>query len=489
MVKLSHFALIGVALCALFAQGLYAQGTQAQREEVERLFENSPDQRPGGSQPSDLYPIEWDEEELPAQLDRRKEFTWAFGGWARASFTSFDTPLDTDRTLRDLDVRAWADVNLFQHHQFYARFRTFYTDYNSGDAPGQRDDEWQALRVDQLFYQGSLARALGMDNNVDLDVTVGRQFMVLGMGAALTNVVEGVRASGRMGEWGGDLIAARTIHYYPDFDPTTPEQDNESDRLIFAANAWTTVLEGRKMYAYWLAQMDLNQYEVPGQAWDYNSHYFGLGTQGNIPLEGLAPNTLSYRSEFILQLGRSQAFAGDREDIFAWAWMNDVYFLPGDMLPFTSRGVLSWHFGSGDQDRSNQLGTIGGNRPATTDSAFNYLGFVNTGYVLAPRLTNLHMLRANFEGQVLKDYHPWVRELKVGSALYVFFKHHQDAPATDFTSNESARLLGTEMDFYVDYSAASDLDVQLRYGIFFPGNSYARRKARNFFSLSVSLSF
>jgi len=491
MAKLTRFALLVALAQVAFGASLYAQGTQAQREEIERLFENAPDQAAGNSRPSDLYPIEWDEDELPATLDKRKDFTYSFGGWARATFTTFDTVLDQDRTLRDYDVRVWADLNFQQHHRLYTRLRSFFTDYNTGDAPGGKSDNWQRLRVDQVFYEGQIARVLGMEADTDLNVIAGRQFISWGMGAALTNVVEGLRVNGRKGEFGGEFVLAKTLHYNPDFDASTPEPDNESDRLFVGFNAWTTALDGRKVYAYWLLQSDLNKYEQGQQAWDYNSQYYGIGTQGSIPLEidGLAPNAFSYRSEIMLELGRSQASGGGRENVVAYAWMTDIFFLPGDALPFESRAIFSYYFGSGDQDRADQQSTIGGNRQGTTDSAFNYFGYVSTGYVLAPRLTNLHMLRANFEGQVLKNVHPWVREVKAGSAFYLFWKHHSGTTATDFTSNEDARLLGTELDFYVDYSAATDLDIQLRYGIFFPGSSYVRRKARNFFSLSMSLSF
>lgn len=449
-----------------FTGATLAQDTRSTREEIERLIDQAPTQR-GKSNPTDgPWDQPWKEEDLPASLLERRDFLWDVGGWAKASWTTFDTVFGKDTTLTDYDARAWLKLGYTENQTLYSRFRTFYTSYNTGDSPTGDDDDWQSFRVDQLFYEGRWARTLDLDPSIDLDLTVGRQFFFIGKGLVLSNVLDGARFDARFGPCGGMLMAAQTIHFSPDIDPTVPEDKRESDRNFFGGHLYTTALFDRYFYAYGMAQVDRNHYNDGAQSWNYYSNYFGIGGDGGIPIPGLRENELSYGFEFMFETGRSAADGTtDEEDISAFGWLLDINWLPGDLLPVPTRFVGSYYFGSGDGDRSLQLGTVAGNTPGTEDKALNYFGFANTGYSLAPRLTNLHMFRLNGEARLIEkgDFYRYTRELKVGVSLYSFYKHHQNALITDFTSSENSSYLGTEIDTYIDWIIFSDFDISIRH--------------------------
>ncbi len=488
--KQSLFYVFLLCTCLTFGQLLYSQDTRQQREEIERLLDQAPEQK-GLSLPSDLYPIEWDDEELPADLEHSRMMLFDIGGWLRSTYSSFDTASDTDRSLRDYDLRLWTSFDFSKNHKVYGRGRSFLSDYNKSDSPNGKDENWQRFRVDQLFYEGQFAQSLGFDKSVDLDLTLGRQFFFLGKGAALSNVLDGGRLDIRSGDFSSQLLIARTLKHSADFDPTVPEDRDESDRFFAGLNLQFPMMPGRRAYTYFLAEIDNNNYQQGGQGWDYEAYYAGFGSSGDIAIEALPPQMLAYSAEVMIQFGRSTATGTTHEEsISAWGIFTDFFVLPGDLLPFPSRGVVSYYFGSGDQDRTLQLGTVGGNRKGTRDNALNYFGYVNTGYQLAPRLTNLHMIRLNFESTLLEDACRWTQSLKLGVAFYNFFKHHDDgATITDFTSNRGGRYVGFEADIYLDWAVVSDLDIGARYGLFAPGDAYEREDIRNYVSVFATLSF
>lgn len=485
---LAGLVAIGIAMAA----GLPAQDTRSQRDELERLFQNAPDQR-GVSQPTDVPFSERGERFKPAPLGEKRDFLWDVGGWTRGTLSMFDTAFGYDNTIKDIDLRLWGDVKLYENHRFYARIRSFYAHFDSPTP----SDNWQNVRGDQLFYEAGLARMFGWSQTKDLDLTLGRQFFFMGKGLALANVLEGARLYGRSGDWELEALAAQTIRHSPDFDPSLPVAGNYSNRMFFGGTLSTYALLDRKFYAYGLAQMDNNDKTgtlanpASPQAYTYDSMYFGFGGEGNIPLGGLRANELGYSAEAIIQTGNSMANGtATEESISAFAFLADIFWLPGDKLPFPkSRVIFGYGFGSGDPDRGDQNSTVNGNTAGTDDTAFNYFGYANTGYSLGPKLTNLHFFKLNFEGTFIEDAGPWTREFKAGATVYAFFKHHSNEVISDFTAIRPNGWVGTELNLYADWAVTSDLDVGLRYGAFLPGDSYSISKSRQYLSVFMQLAF
>lgn len=498
-------SLILVALSVGFAVALPAQDTRQQREDIERLIDQAPNQGSGSvSSPGDTPFSEGTYE--PAQRDREIPLLWDVGGWGRMTYSSFDTPFGKDTTLRDYDLRVWGKLEYKKNHQLYARLRSFYTDYNTNDG----DSNWQNIRGDQIYYTGKIARMMGWKEKVDFDLSVGRQFFYIGNGAALANVLDGARAYYRNGMTNMELIAARTVKYTPDFDPSVNalQSRNESDRFFYAITASTRAFFERKFYGYVLTQVDENNKSTPGQSYDYNSTYLGIGSEGALPIPGAGANEFSYKAEFIQQFGKGAAQGTtQKENINAQSLMLDFYWLTTDRMSewlglprLTSRFIFSYYFGSGDADRSQpiapgsaikgpQIGTNPGNKLGTNDSAFNYFGFVNTGYSLSPRLTNLHMVRMNYESSLIERPSTWNQALKAGFSYYLFWKHHKEAIVSDFTSVQNSAFVGSEFDAYVDWSPTNDLDLGARFGYFMPGDAYSQDDGRAYVSAFLSLSF
>jgi len=485
----TRWMMAALVVSAMFgAATSHAQDTRGQREELERLFDTAPSQR-GISKPSDEPFSERGQAFKPAPLGEKRDFLWDVGGWGRATYSTFDTQFGRDSTIRDIDIRVWGDVSLYKHHRAYGRLRTFHA---SGDS-----DNWQSLRVDQLFYEGQVARMLGWSETADLDVTVGRQFFFMGKGLALANVLEGVRVYGRSTDWEFEGVAAQTIKYSADFDSSLPLTKNQSKRMFLGGTVSKWVWEGRnKFYGYALAQIDNNDLTgtlanpAANQAYTYDSTYFGLGSEGALPIPGARANELGYSVEAVMQTGSSIANnTSTEESIRAFAFLADIFWLPGEKLPFPSRMIFGYGFGTGDPDRQNQNGTLAGNTAGTDDTAFNYFGYANTGYALGPKLTNLHFFKVNFEGTFLQNAGTWTKELKVGATVYSFFKHHSNEVISDFTAIRPNGWLGTELDLYADWAVSSDLDIGMRYGAFLPGDSYTISKARQYLSLFLQLSF
>jgi hypothetical protein len=473
---------VGVVLAAAVAAPVaFGQNTRSQGDEIEKVFAQRKES--GRAVPSDLGFSPEADKYVTAPLGTKKDLVWDVGGWVRSTFSTFDTQLGFDRTLKDFDLRVWGEVKYHDNTKLYARVRSFFADYNSGDSPSGHDHDWQRLRSDQVFVENQIARIAGLDAKYDLDLTLGRQFFFMGKGVAMASVLDGARLFARSGEWQADFMAAKTIHNTPDIDATVPETDHESDRLFAGGIVSTTAFGERRFYLYALSETDQNGYKTGTQSFDYNAFYLGFGAEGGINIGGFKPNELGYSAELVVQSGKSNATGSAKEEsILAYGLLADFFWLPGDRLPFKSRGILTYAFGSGDADRGLQLGTVGGNRAGTKDGAFNYFGYVNTGYSLSPRLTNMHMVKANFEGSVAES-------VKLGASLYGFFKHHVAASITDFTAVKRGRFIGAELDVYLDWSVASDLDVGIRYGAFKPGGSYSQKDQRNYLSLYASLSF
>jgi hypothetical protein len=265
---------------------------------------------------------------------------------------------------------------------------------------------------------------------------------------------------------------------------------------FFGATVSTSAFLERRFYAYGLIQIDNNDLSgtlanpAAPQTYRYDTFHFGIGGEGNIPLPGLRANELGYSAEMIIQGGKGVANNSTVEEtISSYGFLADIFWIPGDRVPFLTRMIFGYGFGSGDPDRQSQVGTLAGNTAGSNDTAFNYFGFVNTGLVLAPKMTNLHFFRVNAESTLLRDAGPWTRELKVGTNIYAFSKHHSGAGITDLTAIRPNAFIGTEIDFYADWSVASDLDVGLRYGAFFPGDAYTVSKVRQYLSIFFQVAF
>jgi hypothetical protein len=142
---------------------------------------------------------------------------------------------------------------------------------------------------------------------------------------------------------------------------------------------------------------------------------------------------------------------------------------------------------SGDKDRLDAANTFGGNRTGTDDHSFNTLGYVDTGLALAPNLSNLIVARLGgstfpFPGR------GGLGRLRAGAAGLLFFKIDSDA-ALNIPSKDDT-FLGGEIDVFADWRIASDVSMNVRYGVFLPGEAACcPDDPRHFFYVGFNYAF
>ena len=147
--------------------------------------------------------------------------------------------------------------------------------------------------------------------------------------------------------------------------------------------------------------------------------------------------------------------------------------------------------------------TTGGNFAGTDDLNFVQFGFAQTGFSLFPRLSNIHVFKA---GASFYPFEPFVgdktwtktfKNFEVGSAFYVYRKHHHQGitsdprVATSVGLGNTNSVLGSELDVFVRWRVVSDLSFSLNWGYFMPGDAYddSVDEKRSFLSAGATFTF
>jgi hypothetical protein len=292
-----------------------------------------------------------------------------------------------------------------------------------------------------------------------------------------------------------ELIAGVTPVRTVDFDLSRPSFDHNTRRGFYGA-LLTAHLGTHRPYVYALLQRDYNKQDgriVDGRLvrFQYDSYYLGAGSTGGIT------DRLAYGAEVVFEGGStySSNFAEDqgavvsapqgKDNIRAWAAdLRLDYLFPG---PRRARLSAEGIFASGDPDRLTTSGTVGGNRRATDDHAFNSLGLLNTGLAFAPEVSNLLALRVSASTLVVPDVELFSR-LQVGTDLFLFAKMRQGAPINELTDDDD-RYLGFEPDLFINWQITNDVSFALRYGVFFPGSAIPDDNSRQFFYAGITYAF
>ena len=150
--------------------------------------------------------------------------------------------------------------------------------------------------------------------------------------------------------------------------------------------------------------------------------------------------------------------------------------------------LLQYMYGSGDPDRQSTTDALAGNQAGTDDHGFLSFGFVQTGYSLFPRVSNIHILRIGGTLRPLESV-DWLHKLQVGVFGYLYRKAQSESPISDSRAFLDDADIGKEVDLTLRWRIYSDLGFSLNYGCFFPGDAYQETKARNFLSLGMTYSF
>jgi hypothetical protein len=431
------------------------------------------------------------DEQVPTS--KRALFDW--GGWFRSSYWYLDEKVgrgpddrDGSRGLRRQQLRLWGDLNIDQAHEFYARGRLDYLDWNHGSSLDHNDSDWEGADLERGWYRFQLSQWLNgrgeAPGNFDFSIKAGRQYVEFGTGLALAVPLDAVLASAYYQDWQLTGLLAQSIPSSKNIDRSVPDNREES-RNYWGLQLNYAGLPDHTPFVYYYSQDDQDAGIVrEDQTFGYDSQYVGLGSRGKF-----FHRDLQYSCEMVGEFGKSYAFSDepDRQNIHAWAFDSELRYLVPDK--HLSQVSLEYLLTSGDSDRDNSpTNTIGGNRVHTVDTSFSGWGFRDTGLVLAPRPTNLGAIRLGASTFPLNEYKTLER-FQVGSNFYIYHKQQAGGAASDTLSTENDSFLGSEVDLFANWQITMDLAWEVHYGVFMPGDAFRSQQAWQLFFTGITLSF
>ncbi len=430
------------------------------------------------------------EEQLRVRMDqqaldlRQREFDT--GGWGTFGFFNFDDADNVNKTLRQYQLRLWAGANLSGVHRAYVRYLIGWDDWNSGQHSKGDSNECTLERAwYQMSVSGLMRQLSGEAPPFSLNVKVGRDFATIGSGLVLSMPLDMVQIEYLGSQWEAMGLLGKTVSFTKNIDPSERVY-SQQDRCIFGGEVAYRGFSHDRPFAYILFNNDHSSPKGTDvfQSYGYDSRYVGIGSTGSLGI----PN-FRYVTELAYEWGRTYGSGvkdGSRDDICAMAYNLMVeYFFRVATRP---RIMAEYIWGSGDSDReSSSLSTLGGNRPGTTDNAFNAFGFRDTGIAFAPEVSNLHIYVLGASFFPLESVRMF-NELEVGTKAFIYNKS-TSGPISDTSADATSRWVGWEWDIYADWRITSDLAWTIRYGFFQPGSAFSDRQCRQFLYTALTLSF
>jgi len=419
------------------------------------------------------------------------------GGSFRFGFYGIDTPRSEQQWLQQPDLRLFILAELDGAHRFFGRLRFQYNQWDFNDArtfgPDTNDEGWQNPIGEIYWYQFDLAGLMASQGesirDFNIQIKGGRQYYIWASGLVLSNYLYAAQADITLGDFVATGMYGQTAgHDTVDYDTSRPGFDYNTARQYAGGKLEYRGFSGHRPYAYYLTQQDGNagQQTViqPGvlggvpTTYKYDSNYLGAGSIGSF-----GPNII-YRAEFVQQFGNTLsdplnrnpvfnpvtlagqplAMAQQKTSISAQAGLFGLTWLARDESDF--RVDLQFVMGSGDPDRLDSGTTFGGIAPRNVDRGFNSNGYVNTGLALAPAPTNLIVPSVGVSFAPLAGI-PMFKDLRYGVTAYLFNKTESHAPISVLT-RPGVPFIGGEFDQTLDWRISSDLNLNLRYGIFLP---------------------
>jgi hypothetical protein len=421
--------------------------------------------------------------EVPADAEISERLLLDYGASLRTGLYSIDDAESESHVLRQYDGRLWLRADLDGVHRFFGRLKFTYDDWNHGDDfDGQGDDLREPIG-ERWWYEFNLRglkqATAGETPPWNVDLKAGKQFVQFGSGLALSSAL--IAGQLELEAYGAsvDLLYGETPpNDVVDFDASRPSFDTNTKRTFYGAQL---ELRGGSCvpYVYGLVQRDHNDrdftfYGANGLLYptnySYSSEYLGAG------LHGTLDPSLAYQSEFSLESGRGlsspigpngQPVGQTEEPIHAWAVEGELAWLAHDLRQ--TRCELELIVASGDDDRLDSADTFGGNRSGTTDTAYNSLGFAQTGLAVTPDPSNLITTRLGTATNPFAARGDLLAKARLLVDLYAFVKLDPNAPISVPTDDH--RYAGTELDFGVDWPLLSDVTLNVRAGFFLPGNA------------------
>lgn len=446
------------------------------------------------------------EEQIRLQFDESLPYSqkllFDWGGWYGINFILTDDGYNSSRTLRRHDFRLWGSINIDDGiHRGYVRMKMLYDDFNPGDSYTGNEDDLIGPNLDRGWYRFDFTKAISKYTELTLPfeaaVKLGRSYTIIGTGLALSDVLDGIFIEGKIGEFDINAIFAKFPHSRRDLDSSRPNYTN-TRRYFYGIEVVYNGLENHKPFFYYLWQRDKMHDSDPSMyiiSWDYDSEYLGFGSTGQIT------PYVRYSAELVYESGRTYGYPDvndpyqyanaryHRDDISAWAWDILLEYIP----PRKNQLHLSieYIFATGDPDRVySPTNTYVGNEAWTKDLSFNGFGYRDTGLVLFPNITNIHIWRLGASTYPFDESGSEIlKNLEIGTNWFLYHKHRSKAAISDTLATVQSGYIGWEMDYFLNWRITSDFAWTARYGVFFPGKAYEDKTTRTFFLAGFIWSF
>jgi len=437
------------------------------------------------------------DEQLRASLDQfdpeTRENSVDYGGWLNVAFFNYDDAVArTERQMQRYEARVWASMNLAGVHKFYVRGLASYDDWAGG-----RHGDYETS-VERAWYQLNLTKLLqgsgGQRPPMDVKVKLGRDFTKIGTALVLSTTLDQARVDVAFGDWELMGFIGHTLRDSWNID-NSPAVANRQQRWISGAQLTYRGWSKHRPFVYFMHNDDntdpSGSVAVPGQKYEYNSDYIGIGSTGTL----CVPN-LRYSVEGVAEFGRTYSRPdfdlnpGQTDNIRALAFNAMIEYLFVD-CPTRPRVGFEYLYASGDSDRAtNPIGTDGGNRGGTADYGFGAFGFRDLGIAFSPEISNINVYAINASFFPLEHIEMF-EKMEIGTKLFFYNRARGAAPISDPTTTSQAEATGFEMDFFCNWRIASDLAFTMRYGSFFPSHAYdgGDKSARQFLYGGVVFSF
>jgi len=419
------------------------------------------------------------------QNEHRLSFDW--GGLLNYRYDDYNED-DNDSSIRDfynytnsVDVRLWfravlaapPEASKENKHSLYVRIKDLYIDRRPEDTAGGADHDGPHL--DYAFLTLDYRPAW---------IIAGRYYFSAGDGIAYSDVHDGLAFFFYPEDWQLKTFLSFSQPNEYNIDTSIPGYEDNSRRFFSGAELTYRGAENHQLYTYLVIQRDNSKEEPedPDHDYDYNSEYLGFGAKGKLV------DIFRFKAELIYETGKSRIYSsGVKSDINARAADLKVFY---DLETYSEPVIYAeYAFGSGDSERASVTDAQGGNLSGK-DNNFLYFGYIDTGYALAPQLSNLHFFRIGFSFKPFKQYKLFRQgELKLD--YFKFYKDKKSGGIYDPDATEAFRDIGDEIDAAFIWQVFSDLNITLQYGHFIPGKAYAAPANDNedYFSLSTNITF
>ena len=160
-----------------------------------------------------------------------------FGGYVTFNFFAVDDFDQNTHILRQTTGNIYGRMNIDGVHQVFARVRSTYNDFNSGDDFDGAGDDWVEPTLERGIYRFDLARALAAYDNRDIPWNLtfegGRNLVQWANGLVLSTELDGAVIEFSMDQVSLEVVAGRTRDSIIDIDSSRPDFKGDTHRNFF----------------------------------------------------------------------------------------------------------------------------------------------------------------------------------------------------------------------------------------------------------------